>query len=117
MTDLTVSGDITYDSIVQPKVKILEIGTWNMDGNLTVSVAHGLTLANIRSISAIIRRDDGIAQYPLNYSNIDNNVGGTYYCTATNATLIRTGGGFFDDSLFDTMGGDGNRGWITITYV
>ena len=94
------------------KTKIINIGTWNMDTTDYVLIAHGLTLAKIRYISAIIRADANDFWYPLNLGG-----NGQWLVGATNIQLSRVGSGSFDSTDFDTMGDDGNRGWITITYV
>lgn len=100
------------------KTKVIEIGEWNMDTTVSVTVAHGLTLNTIRSVSVIIR-DDNDSVYQEFSSSFD--VAGTsnsaVQINATNIIILRQNGGFFDSTSFDTMSGDGNRGWITIQYV
>ena len=118
VVDLAVTGDITYDSIAQPKVKILDIGDWDMDTSPTKNVAHGLTLADIRSIVVVIRSDAawGGELYELtNGTGTDNTSQGYWTVEATNVELVRLGGGDWDGtSAFDDT--SYNRGWITITY-
>ena len=82
------------------------------------SVPHGLAdEQKIRSINIIIRNDAGTAVNDFNAQdstgtgNVLINAASVYFSLQTQA------GGRFDHPDFDTMGGDGNRGWITIQYV
>ena len=91
------------------KTKIIEIGDWNMDVTQSVSVAHGVSLANIRAISVMIR-DDANTLYYGEGAGLD-------YARANSALidLWRTGSGGFDNTSFDST--SFNRGWIIIDYV
>lgn len=113
------TGTVTVDGNAIPLQKILEIGTWDMDANAQSSaVAHGLTLANIRAIQVTIREDADLHFY--DFAAFDNDSGSTssfVRADATNINLQRAAGGVFDGTSFDTVGGDGNRGWILIHYV
>lgn len=102
------------------KVKVIQIGTWDMDADATKEVAHGLTFGNIRFVQVTVRKDDTTISYPLNYTptggaNTGITVGNFSWDTNT-VDLKRMAGEFFDSTTFDTMGGDGNRGWVTIIY-
>lgn len=103
----------TYvDNKTSLNLKVINIGTWNMDTNGFVDVAHGVTFAKIRTITALIRNDVDTTYYTLDSDN-----GGHSRADATNVRLTRLASGQFDSTGFDTMGDDGNRGWITIQYV
>lgn len=97
------------------KCKILEIGTWNMDSTTSKNVAHGLTKGNIWSVTVTIREDTDTVYSPIVMYDGTNH-GGTWQIGATYIALTRFAGGFFDSADYDTMGDDGNRGWITIWY-
>jgi len=114
---LNVTGIVETGANAELKVKVIEIGDWNMDATPSVEIAHGLTLANIRTISVLIRNDDDIIC--SSFGDTFNDAGATYQYTrvdATNVKLNRSAGGYFDSASYDVMGDDGNRGWITIIY-
>jgi hypothetical protein len=90
--------------------KIINIGDWNMDSAASVSVAHGLTFAKIRNISALILKDDSTAILDLVGAGA-----GSCTATSTNISLIRVTSGTFDSTDYDAT--SFNRGYITITYV
>ena len=122
----TLTGTVTIDKLsasggvdagasgVYFKTKVIEIGDWNMDATSTATVAHGLTLANIRSIRVIIQNDDGNT---VNNLNVDNSTaqGGYWTAGATNVTLSRITSGLYDGVSYDAT--SYNRGWIVIDYV
>ncbi len=100
--------------------KILEIGTWDMDVDIHVNVAHGLTYTKIRAIMTVtIRLDDDSERFMLDYIDafLGPSPGGDWHWDATNVTLYRVTGGIFDSPSLSTMGGDGNRGWIMLWYI
>lgn len=111
---ITASGGITENSVTMRR-KIINIGDWNMDTTITKNVAHGLTLANIRSAQAFIRSDDASATNPLDkYDNPSGLVSGSVNIQSTNVVLARTTGGLFDDTTYDST--SYNRGWVVILY-
>ncbi len=99
--------------------KIVEIGDWDMNATTNVDVAHGLTLANIRTVSVMVRNDTGGSIF--HYTGGSGAGGATAnnlwvgVITATNVTLYRLVGSAFDDPDFGDTGY--NRGWIVIQYV
>lgn len=98
------------------KIKVIDIGDWNMDADATVAVAHGLTLANIRGASAMIRRDDNAGYF--DFAATTNTIASAQRAITldgTNITLSRQGGGFFDGVDYNLT--SYNRGWITVHYV
>ncbi len=123
-TGVTIDSVLLKDSAIQTdsggtnellRTIVLEIGDWNMDSTNLVTVAHGLTLAKIRSFSVIIRQDDSATHY--SFPTVDPTVGGTenMYATATNINLARAPSGFFDNTSFNST--SFNRGWVTIIYA
>ena len=95
--------------------KVLDIGIWNMDLTPSVTVAHGLTIANIRTVGATIIADSGTVVYSLSYSNAPLNSDGNISWDATDIVLVLRVGGFFDGVAFDD--GAMNRGYVIIGYV
>lgn len=101
--------------------KTINTGDWNMDTTTTVTVAHGLSATEwktIRSISTIIRDDADTTYYDLAMlQSITNGTmaGGNSYHDATNIELARFTTGNFDATGFDSTAY--NRGWITFEYT
>ena len=94
--------------------KVIEIGIWDMDATAQVSVAHGLTVSDIRSITAVIILDASANRYDI---NVDDSTGtGTagISLTPTNVVLDRKSGGFFDNTSFDSTAA--SRGQLVIWY-
>lgn len=93
--------------------KVIPIGTWNMDTTTSVSVAHGLILANIRSISFVIINDSGTfvsnGLIPSTFV-----IDATFIADATNIIFSRRAAGVYDDAGYS---GSANRGYIVIDYV
>ena len=94
------------------KIKIIDIGDWDMDATVSVTIAHGLTFANIRPpVSVLIRNDINTTRYEF----VANTLAGYIYLGATNVILVRTAGSIFDSVDYDST--SFNRGWISLTYV
>ena len=118
VTSTTEVANLNVEQHGGVKIKIIEIGDWDMDANASVSPAHGLTLANIRSITMLIRSDSDVVYYPGG-SEFDV-TGGVQQvwvekASAANIDLKRLTGGDFDGTAYDST--SFNRGWITIHYV
>ena len=94
------------------RTKVIEIGDWNMVATQGLSVAHGLTLAKIRSISVTIRNDSDNGHYPFPVETISFVY--SLVADATNIGMFRETGNFFDNVDFNST--SYNRGWITIVY-
>lgn len=105
---------------VNLRTKVVEMGDWDMDANVSRQVPHGLAdYKKIRSISGMIRDDadtvylaigsasSGIADVSFP-ANISPSINGTYI------TVARLAGGVFDGTGYDST--SFNRGWLTITY-
>jgi hypothetical protein len=97
--------------------KVVEIGDWNMDTTVSVTVTSSISGVKIRRVSVVIR-SDGAASYlapswddsgTLQLWIKDANMsvlGGVIICRLT--------GGDFDNSSFDST--SYNRGWVTFEY-
>ena len=105
---------------VDLQVKVVNIGDWNMSaatGVATVNVAHGLTLANIRSCNVLIRNDADTIRSVWSgpdgtLTNLDGRIGDI---DATNVELRRTTGGFYDGTTYNDT--SYNRGFILIWHT
>ena len=99
---------------LQPK--LVEIGDWNMVADSSVDVAHGLTLAKIRSVEGLIRNDADTG-----YSPIPSGGGNDVFFNAatptdaTNVRLNRLGAGAFDSTSYNAT--SYNRGWLLIWHT
>jgi len=119
MVQIGGSGHLNPEIVIGTEQKkhlhaVIDIGDWDMDADTTKDVAHGLTLANLRSITATIRNDDGTVYYQL--AGHDGNLlpAQVEYIDATNVRLIRKNGQQFDSADFDST--SYNRGWIHIWH-
>ncbi len=107
--------DAVLDKI---RFKTIAIGNWDMDATTFVSVAHGLTLANIRSIFALIRDDADSLGTNLGRGVSVTDTTPQGYVSAANSTdviLARLTGGLFDATTYNDPAF--NRGWVTIIYA
>jgi hypothetical protein len=86
-----------------------------MDTSGSTSVAHGLTYANIRRVSAIIRNDADTNRYNIAGINSSGTEYGSIYTNSTNVICMRSPSGQFDSTDFDAT--SYNRGWIVVEYV
>ena len=92
----------------------VDIGDWNMDTDITVSVNHGLAdHKRVRGITCMIREDADVNYYPLNSVQINTDVvnGAIGTLNATTISLARGDSGIFNSASFDQT--SFNRGWIT----
>lgn len=99
------------------KLKIIEIGDWNMNTTRNITKAHGLTLADIRTIKVFIRQDVNGNVYDFAAAgNSQTATANKYvYADSTNVYVYRSTDGFFDSSNFDNA--SFNRGWIFVWHV
>jgi len=123
---VTIDGVLLKDSGIKTdsngtneviRTKVLDIDDWDMSaatGTGTITVTHGLTLAKIRQVNALIRRDDDASYFSflLGESVTEQN---NIQALASNIQLTRAVGGQFDNVNFNST--SFNRGWITITYA
>lgn len=118
------AGVIETGNQVVLKTKVLEIGDWDMDANIGVTVTHGLSdITKIRSIDLVIRTDAGVSIYPWKMAlttgnpivtSIQVGIDGNAPLTATVVNLTRETGGHYDSTAYDST--SFNRGWVTIVY-
>lgn len=114
--DRAIKGSITGGGAGYLNQLTLNIGDWNMDSTVNVSVAHGLDATKIRSITALIRNDDASANTDF-FSDDGTATSGHNRLSfdATDVSLVRSQLGIFDDA--DHNATSYNRGWITINYT
>ncbi len=101
--------------------KRLEIGDWDMTASTQVTVAHGLSATEWKTIlrsDALIRNDSDTVYVPLNgieapSTGLPN--GGVAAYDSTNITLSRYTTGDFDTNDFNST--SYNRGWVTFDYI
>ena len=99
------------------KVKVIDIGDWDMDLTTLVVVPHGLDDQKIRSVEVMIRNDVGgeIKNLIWGHSNFDTTPQGAIRrADSINIRLYRLDGGTFDVTTHNAT--SYNRGWITIWY-
>lgn len=89
--------------------KVVEIGTWDMDATVNVTIAHGVAsgASKIRKVTVLIY-SDASTMYDINF-------GGAIQADATNVIVGRDSAGAFDDPGFSSTGI--NRGFIIIDYI
>jgi len=98
------------------KLKILDIGDWDMDGTLSKNVAHGLAIASIRLIEVLIRNDAATLLHALDRDLLrDGSADGSVETNFTNVVCTRVAGSLFDAAAWSTT--PFNRGWVIILYV
>lgn len=97
------------------RTRIIQIGDWNMDATPAVSISHGLTLADIRSLSVIIRNNAATNHVDITSIVAAGGQGGGSFAGSTTVQLDRVTGGRFDNASYDST--SFNRGWITIIYA
>lgn len=116
---IIADGGIRTDGVNALKTKVINIGDWNMDSTTSISVAHGLTFANIISVFVMIRTDAGTALVPLNTGVSAANTTPQGFWTVgapgSDIDLFRLTGGNFDNAGFDST--SYNRGYIIIEYL
>ena len=108
-------------STVVLKKKVIEIGDWNMDSDVSKLVNHGISVAtaNFRNVSVMIIDDAGIVLTPLNFTSsgsvvIQGGIGIVSGGITATVNLFRLTGGVFDSTNYNAT--SFNRGWITIEY-
>jgi len=97
--------------------KIVNIGDWNMDADITKTLALGISSgAVIRGCNVFIVHDNGVNWYPIQYNNNPDNTpcGSFRFDNFGNIVINRSAGNFFDSTSFDST--SYNRGWVTIEY-
>jgi hypothetical protein len=101
--------------------KTVDLGDWDMDATVTLTVAHGLSVTEwktVRKLSCIVRDD-----LDVNYDDIqriENELtgllcGGFSGFDSTNIYLKRYTTGTFDSTAYNAT--SYNRGWLTFEYT
>ncbi len=97
------------------RMKVIEIGIWNMDSLLNKTVAHGINdFLKIRDVITLIQRDAQTSMRWLVGSESSGVTNGKWSVGASNVFLLRYAGGTFDSTDYNST--ILNRGWITIWY-
>lgn len=125
------TGSAWSDVVAQPGVglnaKIIDIGDWNMTSTPSVSVAHGLTLSKIVSISVVIRDDTDSAHYFYsNFRSLSVNITNEGIKADATNVILQRGSSWssaptvvfvenFTGASFDAT--SYNRGFILIFYT
>lgn len=99
------------------KVKIIDIGDWDMDVTTQITVTHGIPdYKKIKRISVMIRDDTDSLYTPIDTFAASTAPQGSFVSVAsTTVTLKRLLAGYYDSIIFATT--PYNRGWITIEYA
>ncbi len=118
--DLTGGIEETGSNSEVLKVKVFELGDWNMVSTAIIEVTHGLGSGfaqKVRSVDVIIRHNTNGQTYSLLHQagTPDDIIGGAIgVIDDTTIDVWRTTTGFFDTSSFDST--SFNRGWLTVWY-
>ena len=95
---------------------VVNIGDWDMNATVSVSVNHGLTLSKIRSILVMIRNDADTVYYSLTHDGGGSAlIGRIDAIHDTYVVLTRENSGGYDSTLFDST--SYNRGWMVIQHT
>ena len=107
--------------LVTLKKKVIEIGAWNMQSTVSVTIAHGISSLDItkaRITEVMIDDPSGSVVRPLGgidtVFNADSISGGVNFISSASIKISRATGSIFDNPGFSSTGI--NRGWITIEY-
>ena len=99
----------------------INIGDWDMSALATITVAHGLSATEYKTIrlaEVIIRDDTDVYYNPItSFSSLGGTGrGGIDFIDATNFDLRIVGGGTgYQNTSYDST--SYNRGWITFSYT
>ena len=96
------------------RLRVYDLGVWNMDTTTTVLIAHGLTNINICSIETYIIDDAQNAVMSLRTPINMISPAGSAYVDGINLRIERMLGGFFDAVNYSAL--PTNRGWCSIWY-
>lgn len=111
------SGD--ESTSVNLLTKVVEIGEWDMQADVSKIVEHGLPdYKKIRAMYAIIRNDADTDYTPIDRLSVALGPAGAINGVTGLTTIVglfAVSGGFYDTSDYNSTGGY-NRGWLTIVY-
>ena len=98
------------------KIKIFDLGTWDLTATVSSTpVAHGLTYADIRQVTAFIRNDSGASFDFAATCFGTTSEDGYISVSAANIILRRPNSCWFNDANFSNTGS--SRGYIVVHYV
>ena len=100
------SVEHSYGSKVS-RHKVIYFSAWNMDTTSAKTVAHGLEANKIRTITALVRKNDEALNYMLDCDN----GGFIYHDNGLNVVLNRLATGLFDNADYNAA-----DGWVTVWY-
>ena len=97
----------------------MEIGIWDLDATISISVTHGISnFLKIRGVAITIQNDalSNLYTMPTNIGSSGSNASSLFVSgfNATTVTLDRVTSSFFDSTTFDST--SFNRGDLTIEY-
>jgi len=95
--------------------KVINIGDWDMNGQPTITIAHGLDGTKIRNINVLIVQDNATDRHDFKAPGSSLSVGGGITQDGTNIIMTRASGGWFDTTDYDLT--SFNRGFIVIDYI
>ena len=102
-------------SKITTKQMIIEIGDWDMDTVVSISLNFPYDWKSIRRIEAFIRDDDDTVYLSLGAISSAGALGGMPYANSTGgAGLSRVTDGVFDNASYNAT--SYNRGWAVIDY-
>jgi hypothetical protein len=103
-------------------IATINIGDWDMDTTASITVAHGLSATEwktITNVEVIIRNDSDSVYLQIDSSmpaSPERNNGGVDYWDSADFNLSRYATGGFDDAL-NYAATPYNRGFITFKYI
>jgi hypothetical protein len=98
--------------------KSVNIGGWDMDTTVSVSIAHGLSAtewSTIRNVDVMIFNDAQTNLYPLLLGDVGVTSGYHNGLNSTNISIGRATGGGFDSASYNDAGI--NRGFLSFWYI
>lgn len=116
-----IPKDITVLDWLAPKV--VDIGDWNMDSTVDVTIALGVPAESVKTVSVLIRDDTETSLLPMtpypsgNSTEPPSDFNGVWkrlIVSSDSIFITRLTGGVFDSTSYDST--SYNRGWITIEY-
>lgn len=117
-----VESLMNEDSGIILRKKIINIGDWDMVTDDIISVTHGLSATEwktIRNICAVVRNDNDDEYFDLSSRDSSGSGGSSNGSTqgfdSLDIRLLRAINGRFNNILFDST--SYNRGWINFEYT
>lgn len=98
-----------------PRMKVVDVGVWNMVSTASVEVAHGLDIDQILGVTVLIRNDGDTVRQMVTGYDAGTDDGYISQISSTHITVARKTGGIFDSVGYDSAGSY-NRGYAVIFY-